>query len=155
MWHFRTRSGKSKKSGLRNAPGTGRAEADDCEQNCGRFRTCSKWEKSSPICRLSGRGDSCWRRTLTGENLILNFYICSWSCAGMTNLMCRAGRCAVIRLSHLDWINDSLGVYFAQQKNDQTGERPRDPRRVTHRRSTDLLGNSISLTVQRGTKRKV
>ena len=46
------------------------------------------------------------------------------------NLMCRAGQCSTICISHLEWINDSLGVYFAQQKNDQTGERPRDPRHI-------------------------
>ena len=43
------------------------------------------------------------------------------------NLMCRAGQCSTICLSHMDWINDALGLYFARQKNDQTGERPRDP----------------------------
>jgi hypothetical protein len=35
------------------------------------------------------------------------------------NLMCRASNTSSICFSHLDWIEDSLGVYFAHQKNDQ------------------------------------
>ena len=46
------------------------------------------------------------------------------------NLMCRAGNAFRIRYSHMEWRNDSLVIYFAHQKNDQTGERPRDPRHV-------------------------
>jgi integrase len=46
------------------------------------------------------------------------------------NLMCRASNAVNIRFSHLEWKEDALGVYFAQMKNDQTGERPRDPRHV-------------------------
>lgn len=46
------------------------------------------------------------------------------------NLMCRAGSTVSICISHLDWKNDALHVYFAHQKNDQMGEKPRDPRHV-------------------------
>ena len=37
---------------------------------------------------------------------------------------------AGISISHLEWREDALGVFFAHMKNDQTGERPRDPRHV-------------------------
>ena len=30
----------------------------------------------------------------------------------------------------MEWVQDSLGIYFAQMKNDQAGERPKDPRHV-------------------------
>jgi len=30
----------------------------------------------------------------------------------------------------MKWTNDSLGIYFAHMKNDQFGERPRDPRHI-------------------------
>ena len=46
------------------------------------------------------------------------------------NLMCRAGNMASVCWSHLEWRNDALGIYFAHMKNDQFGERPRDPRHV-------------------------
>jgi hypothetical protein len=44
--------------------------------------------------------------------------------------MCHASNAVNIHFSHLKWKEDALGVYFAQMKNDQTGERPRDPRHV-------------------------
>lgn len=46
------------------------------------------------------------------------------------NLICRAGNTATICFSHLEWRSDALGVYFPQQKNDQEGDRPKDPRHV-------------------------
>lgn len=46
------------------------------------------------------------------------------------NLMCRAGNMTSVCWSHLEWRNDALGIYFAHMKNDQFGERPRDPRHV-------------------------
>ena len=46
------------------------------------------------------------------------------------NLMCRAGNCASVCHSHMEWKDDSLCVYFAHMKNDQNGERPRDPRHI-------------------------
>ena len=46
------------------------------------------------------------------------------------NLMCRASNAFNIRHEHMEWTNDSLCIYFAHMKNDQSGERPRDPRRV-------------------------
>jgi len=46
------------------------------------------------------------------------------------NLMCRAGNTATIKYKHLKWMEDALGVYFAQMKNDQEGDRPKDARHV-------------------------
>lgn len=31
---------------------------------------------------------------------------------------------------HIEWFEDSLRIYFIQMKNDQLGERPRDPRHL-------------------------
>ena len=52
------------------------------------------------------------------------FLLLSW------NLMCRAGNAVGICFSHMEWKEDALRIYFAHQKNDQMGERPRDPRHV-------------------------
>src|SRR5689334_22116567 len=41
------------------------------------------------------------------------------------NLMCRAGNAVNIHFGHLEWREDSLGIFFAHMKNDQLGERPR------------------------------
>ena len=38
--------------------------------------------------------------------------------------------CVKICFSHLEWREDSLCVYFAHMKNDQCGERKRDPLHV-------------------------
>ena len=46
------------------------------------------------------------------------------------NLMCRAANTASICFSHMEWRQDALGIYFAHMKNDQSGERPKDPRHV-------------------------
>ena len=46
------------------------------------------------------------------------------------NLMCRAGNVVSIRVGHMEWKEDALGIYFAHMKNDQLGERPRDPRHI-------------------------
>lgn len=46
------------------------------------------------------------------------------------NLMCRVSNGVSVCVNHLTWTEDALGVYFAHQKNDQTGERPKDPRHV-------------------------
>jgi hypothetical protein len=46
------------------------------------------------------------------------------------NLMCRVSNCVDIKLSHIEWIEDALVIYFATQKNDQGGERPRDPKHL-------------------------
>ena len=51
-------------------------------------------------------------------------FVLSW------NLMCRASNCIGVCLSHLEWKDDALGIYFAHMKNDQAAERPRDPRHV-------------------------
>lgn len=46
------------------------------------------------------------------------------------NLMSRAGNAFSICYSHIEYSGDALQVYFAHMKNDQMGERPRDPRHV-------------------------
>lgn len=46
------------------------------------------------------------------------------------NLMCRSANAFTIKYEHMEWTEDALCVYFAHMKNDQTGERPRDPRHI-------------------------
>ena len=46
------------------------------------------------------------------------------------NLVCRALNTSSIHLHHMEWREDSLRVYFAHMKNNQTGERKRDPRHI-------------------------
>jgi hypothetical protein len=53
-----------------------------------------------------------------------NFMIICW------NLMCRSANAVNIKHQHMEWVEDALCIYFAQQKNDQNGERPRDPRHI-------------------------
>lgn len=61
----------------------------------------------------------------TRDNVFMRtFMILSW------NLMCRASNTETICFSHMEWIEDALGVYFAHQKNDQEGTRPKDPRHI-------------------------
>jgi hypothetical protein len=52
------------------------------------------------------------------------FLIMTW------NLMCRSSNTVMIRHGHIEWRGDALQVYFAHMKNDQLGERPRDPRHI-------------------------
>lgn len=46
------------------------------------------------------------------------------------NLMCRTSNVDGIVFEHLSWSGDALKILFAHQKNDQDGDRPRDPRHV-------------------------
>ena len=46
------------------------------------------------------------------------------------NLMSRIGSALGVCYSHMEWTEDAMCVYFAQMKNDQLGERPRDPRHI-------------------------
>lgn len=46
------------------------------------------------------------------------------------NLMCRSYNAFHIRHGHIEWVEDSMCIYFAHMKNDQQGERPRDPRHI-------------------------
>ncbi|KAE8902325.1 hypothetical protein PF003_g14132 [Phytophthora fragariae] len=46
------------------------------------------------------------------------------------NLMCRSSNAFRIRYSHMEWRGDALQIYFAHMKNDQGGDRPRDPRHI-------------------------
>jgi hypothetical protein len=55
---------------------------------------------------------------------VRTFLVVTW------NLMCRSSNTVMIHHSHMEWRGDALRVYFAHMKNDQMGERPRDPRHV-------------------------
>jgi hypothetical protein len=46
------------------------------------------------------------------------------------NLMCRSSNALQIHYQHMQWSDDALCIIFAHMKNDQTGERPRDPRHI-------------------------
>lgn len=46
------------------------------------------------------------------------------------NLMCRSNNAVSICFSHMEWKNNSLRIFFSQMKNDQFGEKPRDPRHI-------------------------
>ena len=46
------------------------------------------------------------------------------------NLICRSSNALHIRFVHMGWREDALQIKFAQQKNDQLGEKPKDPRSV-------------------------
>jgi len=46
------------------------------------------------------------------------------------NLMCRAGNAESIQFNHMCWNEDHLQIFFAHSKTDQSGDKPRDPRRV-------------------------
>ena len=46
------------------------------------------------------------------------------------NLMCRVCNGAHVPLQHLEWLEDALGVYLVHMKNDQAGDRKRDPRHI-------------------------
>lgn len=46
------------------------------------------------------------------------------------NLICRAKSTESIRHAHIGWHEDALSVVFAHMKNDQDGNRPRDPRHI-------------------------
>jgi hypothetical protein len=46
------------------------------------------------------------------------------------NLICRSVNVVKVCYSHIEWIEDSLCIYFAHQKCDQSGERPKDPRHI-------------------------
>ncbi|ETO85828.1 hypothetical protein F444_00562 [Phytophthora nicotianae P1976] len=52
------------------------------------------------------------------------YMVISW------NLMCKSANAFGIRHGHMEWSGDALCVYFAHQKNDQEGRRPRDPRHI-------------------------
>ena len=46
------------------------------------------------------------------------------------NLMCRSHNTIQLTLNHLSWAGDSLLVYFTLMKNDQLGERCKDPKHL-------------------------
>jgi hypothetical protein len=48
----------------------------------------------------------------------------------MWNLMSRASNALRVCYSHMFWAEDALAIYFSHQKNDQMGEKPRDPRHI-------------------------
>lgn len=61
------------------------------------------------------------------------------------NLMCRAGSMANVKYQHMEWQDDSMKVYFAHQKNDQCGERSKDPRHIYANPSNPLLCPILAL----------
>jgi hypothetical protein len=46
------------------------------------------------------------------------------------NLMCRSSNAASIHYQHISWHSDAATVLFGHMKNDQGGDRPRDPRHI-------------------------
>lgn len=46
------------------------------------------------------------------------------------NLMARSQNALSIHINHVEWVEDSLGIYYAHQKNDQAGDRPDEARHV-------------------------
>ena len=46
------------------------------------------------------------------------------------NLCCRSANTVSIHVHHMEWAQDALRVYFCHQKNDQSGEKKRDPRHI-------------------------
>ncbi|KAH9095362.1 hypothetical protein LEN26_017811 [Aphanomyces euteiches] len=52
------------------------------------------------------------------------FLVLTW------NLMCWAGNGETIHFAHMAWHEDALAIQFGHMKNDQEGERPKDPRHV-------------------------
>ena len=61
----------------------------------------------------------------TTESVFARAFLCiSW------NLVCRSANTTSIHLHHMEWIDDALAIFFAHMKNDQCGERKRDPRHI-------------------------
>ena len=52
------------------------------------------------------------------------FFCITW------NLICHSKNTTTILLHHLEWSDDCLNIYFAHMKNDQLGDRKRDPRHL-------------------------
>ena len=61
----------------------------------------------------------------TTESVFARVFLClTW------NLICRSKNTTTIHLHHLEWSDDCLNIYFAHMKNDQLGDRKRDPRHI-------------------------
>ena len=71
------------------------------------------------MCLFSSVGEKAFGFCPSFSCFILEFYVRVWE-----------RRAVSICFSHMEWKNDALGIYFAHMKNDQLGERPRDPRNV-------------------------
>ena len=69
------------------------------------------------------------------------FLVLSW------NLACRSSNTKTIHYHHLAWAGDALQVYFAHMKNDQTGDRPRDPRHIYANPYNPTVCPLLSLTM--------
>ena len=63
------------------------------------------------------------------------------------NLMCRSSNAFSIRYEHIEWSNDALCIYFAHMKNDQAGDRPRDPRHIYANPITPALCPILALGI--------
>ena len=61
----------------------------------------------------------------TTESVFSRVFLClTWI------LICCSKNTTTIYLHHLEWSDDCLHIYFAHMKNDQTGQRKRDPRYI-------------------------
>ena len=63
------------------------------------------------------------------------------------NLCCRATNTCSIHLHHIEWADDSLCVYFAHMKNDQVGDRKRDPRHIYANPNNPIVCPVLSLAI--------
>ena len=63
------------------------------------------------------------------ESTSESVFACAFLCLTW-NLMCRSANTVSIHLHHMEWMDDSLSIYFAHMKNDQCGSRKRDPRHI-------------------------
>eukprot|EP00048_Salpingoeca_helianthica_P006694 m.101557 g.101557 ORF g.101557 m.101557 type:complete len:665 (+) comp14090_c7_seq3:760-2754(+) len=64
------------------------------------------------------------------EALLLTYVFAHCMLTLSWNLACRVSNTATVCYSHMSWANDAMQIVFAHMKNDQTGERPRDPRHL-------------------------
>ena len=67
------------------------------------------------------------RELVFAQCFMVAFHLTKVICS---NLMCRSANAVNIKFEHMFWKEDALCIYFAQQKNDQNGERKRYPRHV-------------------------
>ena len=78
----------------------------------------------------------------TTESVFARVFLClTW------NLICRSKNTTTIHLHHLEWSDDCLHIYFAHMKNDQTGQRKRDPRHIYANPIDPLVCPILSLSI--------
>ena len=78
----------------------------------------------------------------TIESVFTRVFLClTW------NLICCSKNTTTIHLHHLEWSDDCLHIYFAHMKNDQTGQRKRDPRHIYANPIDPLVCPILSLSI--------